>query len=256
MRLLLNTLAEGGYGMPAGRGIAWIVGFGQSTANLSVYKAALEDWLQDGPFWEDMARDVWAWGQEVYPDMRYWGVADTSRNDRTSNLNAYLEHFLSLGEGGPASVRPALDFLEQTYVPLASAAWPWTSGFGNTAFPDDQMKRLVAEETFAVKHFSLSRPHGAPDSRIAFAYSPNNNVCPDPAAPGTVQPCDAKLFAQLTGGILDRLASSIHYAYEQGDGALAGACGPPGDHTWCSADIPNAAFNRLWMTFQEWSAAD
>lgn len=242
--------------MPPGPGIVWVVGFGQSTQILSVYKAALEGWLQDGPFWEGLANDVWAWGQEVYPDMRYWGVADTSRNERTDNLAAYIEHFLMLGEGGPATVQPALDFLEQTYVSLMSAAWPWTSGFGNTSFSDDQMKRLIAEQTFAVKHFSLTRPHAAPDSRIAFAYAPNNNVCPDPNVPGgPPKACDPKLFAQLTGGILDRLASSIHYAYQQGDGSQAGACGAPGDHAWCSADIPNALFNVGWLTFPDWGFA-
>jgi hypothetical protein len=239
--------------MPPSRGFAWVIGVGQNTQNVSDYKPQLENWLQDGAFWSDIADDVSIWGQEVYPDMRYWGVADTSRNDRTTNLTAYLEHFLLLGENAPADLKPAVDFLERTYTPLASAAWPWTSGFGNTAFSDDQMKRFIAEETYAVKHFSLSRPQLAPDGRIAFAYSPGNNVCPNPDVPGTVKPCDPKLFSQLTAGILERLASSIHYAYEQGGGSQAGACGPPGDHTWCSADIPNAAFNPLWPTFPDWS---
>ena len=256
MRLFLNTVAAGGFGVPASKGVVWTIGVGQNTVNVSDYKPQIQEWLQDAPFWEDMARDVSAWGQEVYADMRYWGVADTSRNERTTNLSGYLEHFLLLGENAPAAAQPALDFLEQTYFPLASAAWPWTSGsgFGNTAFSDDQMKRFIAEETFAVKHFSLSRPQLAPDGRIAFAYAPGNNVCPNPDVPGTTKPCDAKLFSQLTSGILDRLASSIHQAYEQGGSSQAGACGPPGDHTWCSADIPNAAFNPLWLTFPQWSA--
>jgi hypothetical protein len=60
-------------------------------------------------------------------------------------------------------------------------------------------------------------------------------------------------FAQLTAQLLERLASSIHYAYEQGGSSPAGACGAPGDHTWCSADIPGAAFNDLWLTFATWN---
>jgi hypothetical protein len=106
-----------------------------------------------------------------------------------------------------------------------------------------------------VKHFSLSRPQLAPDGRIAFAYAPGNNVCPNPDVPGTTLPCTKEVFSQLTSGILDRLASSIHQAYEQGGSSQAGACGPLGDHTWCSADIPNAAFNPLWLTFPEWSVS-
>ncbi len=192
-----------------------------------------------------MARDVAVWGQEAYPDMRYWGAADTSRNERTRNLSLFLEHPLLLAEAGPDSVSTARQLLEQTYVPLASAAWPYETGFGDTAFSDDQMKRFISEQTFAVKHFAQSRPHDAPGDRLAMAWAPNNTC-------GT-KPCmDPKLFAQLTAGILDRLASSIREAYEQGGGSQAGACGPPGDHTWCSADIAGATFNPLWQTFPSW----
>jgi hypothetical protein len=233
-------------------GIVWVIGVGQQTVNLSDYKPKLQEWLQDGPFWTAMAEDVWYWAQETYPDMRYWGVAAESRAARTDNLRSFVEHPLLLAENGPAGAAPALAFFEQTFASLTSAAWPWTSGFGNTAFPDDQMKRFVAEQTFAVKHFSLSRPHQAPGGRIAFAYAPGNNVCPNPDKWGTVIPCDGKTFSQLTAGILDRLASSIHYAYEQGGGTQAGACGPPGDRSWCSADVPNAAFNPVWIDFPSW----
>ena len=175
--------------------------------------------------------------------------------------SAYITSESGIGSGmrrvevvaGPAAVGTALDFLEQAYVPLASAAWPYKSGFGFTAASDDQMKRFIAEQTYAVKHFSESRPHAAPDGRFAMAWAPDN-TCTNPHPPPATVPCiDPVLFAKLTAGILERLASSIHQAYEQGGGSPAGACGPPGDHSWCSAEIPEAAFNPLWQTFPDWN---
>jgi hypothetical protein len=59
-------------------------------------------------------------------------------------------------------------------------------------------------------------------------------------------------FSQSTAGILERLASAIRESYELGGGSQAGACGPPGDHSWCDADIPGAEFNPLWLTFPGW----
>ncbi len=252
MRLLLNTLAAGLPDMPPSQGVVWVIGFGQNATNVSLYKPQLQEWFQDAAFWQDMARDVSVWGQETYPNMLFWGVADASRNERTRNLSLFLEHPLLLVEAGPPTANTARDFFDQTYVPLASAAWPWASGFGNTMFSADQMKRFIAEQTFAIKHFSQSRPHVAPDGRFAMAWAPNN-TCTNPKPPPATVPCmDPKAFAGLTAGILERLASSIRESYELGGGSQAGACGPPGDHSWCSADIPAAAFNPLWETFPNW----
>jgi hypothetical protein len=245
MREVLDTLAAGAPEMPASRGIVWVIGVGQQTQNLSVYKARLQEWLQDTPFWEDMARDVSVWGQETYPNMRFWGNADTSRNARTRNLSLFLQHPLLLAETGPEATKTARDFLEQTYVPLASAAWPYASGFGNTAFSDLEMKRFISEQAFAVKHFSQSRPHAAPDARFAMAWAPNSQC-------GTELCTPVSVLIERTAGILDRLASAIREAYEYGGGSQAGACGEPGDHTWCDADIPGAEFNLLWATFPDW----
>jgi hypothetical protein len=232
--------------MPPARGIVWVIGVGQGTQNVSVYKPRLQSWLQDAPFWEDMAADVYVWGQEAYPDMRFWGDANTSRNARTRNLSLFLQHPLLLAEAGPSDAATALDFLEQAYVPLASAAWPYTSGFGNTSFSDDQMKHFVSEQTFSVKHFSQSRPHAAPGERFAMAWAPNTQCGSELCTPSSV-------FARRTAGILERLASAIRESYERGGGSQMGACGPPGDHSWCGADIPNATFNPLWATFPDWS---
>jgi hypothetical protein len=87
-----------------------------------------------------------------------------------------------------------------------------------------------------VKHFSQSRPNAARNARIAFAWAPNTQC-------GTELCNPASVFRQRTGRILERLASAIRETYEQGGGSQEGACGPSGDHIWCSAGIPDAAFN-------------
>jgi len=253
MRELLRGLYQGDGSVPATKGIVFVIGIGQNTVNFSEYKPTLEDWLQDAPFWADMDRYVSVFAQEAFPDARFWGVADASREQRTLFLSDFLEHPLLLAENGPATTETARDFLENAYVPLGGAAWRWTGGFGYTDISDDQMKRLIAEQTYSIRHFAGTRPNGAPGARFAMAWAPNN-TCADPSDPGATIPCiDPTLFAQLTAGILDRLASSLHKAYEQGGSTPEGACGPPGDHSWCSADVPNATFNNVWLTFPTWN---
>src|SRR6266508_210177 len=58
MRMLLNTLHAGAPDMPEAKGIVWVIGLGQETKPLSEYQARMQQWLQDGPFWADMAQDV------------------------------------------------------------------------------------------------------------------------------------------------------------------------------------------------------
>jgi hypothetical protein len=43
-----------GQGAPA-KGVVFVSGMAQSTGDLSTYKANLQRWLQDSPFWTDMA---------------------------------------------------------------------------------------------------------------------------------------------------------------------------------------------------------
>jgi len=107
------------------------------------------------------------------------------------------------------------------------------------------MERFVSEQTFALKHFSQSRPHAAPDGRYAMAWAPNNRC-------GSLLCMPAGAFVEGTAGIVDRLASAIRESYEQGGGSQAGACDPPGDRSWCDADIAGADFNPRWSTFPDW----
>ena len=252
MVALLQALHWGTpFDLPA-KGIVFVIGFGQNAGNTSVYKEQLREWFLDASFWEPLDQYVAMFAQEAFPDARFWGVADASREQRTHNLSLYLEHPLLLVESGPDGAAAARDFLESTYVPLGGAAWRWTGGFGYTDVSDDQMKRFVSEQTYAVRHFAGTRPHAAPGARFAMAWAPNN-TCANPMPPPATIPCmPPARFAELTGGILERLASALHRAYEQGGSAPPGACGPPGEHDWCSADIPGAVFNDLWVTFPSW----
>ncbi len=44
-------------------GVAWIIGVGQQTTNVSDYKARSQEWLQDAHFWDAMNGDLDVWGQ-------------------------------------------------------------------------------------------------------------------------------------------------------------------------------------------------
>ena len=68
------------------KGGVYITGIGQSTADLSVYKLNLQNWYLDTPFWQAMSAYVSDWSQEVYGDVRDYGVAGTALADRAAHL--------------------------------------------------------------------------------------------------------------------------------------------------------------------------
>src|SRR5438309_1955268 len=47
---------DGTAGVPALKGVVFDIGYGQSTADLSSYKLALQNWYLDAPFWQTMSR--------------------------------------------------------------------------------------------------------------------------------------------------------------------------------------------------------
>jgi hypothetical protein len=239
MRDFIRGLYTGDGTVPA-KGLVFVIGLSQTLRDTSVYHATLEGWLQDGAFWSDMSRYVSFWAQEVYPDSRTWGVPGTSRERRSEHFADYLYHPLVLAEAGPESAGAARAFLEAAYTPLSSAAWSWETGFGNTAVTQDQMNNFVSEEVFSIRHFTGSNPKTVPQGLVGSAWAPRNTGLPAP------------LFTSLTAGLLERVASSLHFSYEQGGSSQAGACGPPGDHTWCDAEVEGASFNDAWKAFTTW----
>ena len=239
MRAFLRGLHDGEEGMPATRGIVFVIGLDQRLADTSVYKATLQGFLRDAAFWTDLSGTVDFFAQEVYADSRSWGVPGSSRNERARYLNDYLQHLIELAEAGADDIAPARSFLRETYLPLASAAWPWKTAFGDTDMPAEEMQHFVSTQTFAIRHYAGSHPQSAPANRIGFAYAPN----PAAAGPG---------LAAGTGAILDRLAGALREAYDRGGGSQVGACGPPGEHVWCDGDREGAVFNAAWRLLQSW----
>jgi hypothetical protein len=239
MRAFVHGLHDGAPGMPHVRGAVFVVGLDQRLADTSVYKATLKGFLADADFWTDMRRYVRFFAQEVYADTRSWGVTGASRNERAEYLNDYLQHLSVLAESGPDEIDVARSYLRDSYLSLASAAWPWTSAFGDTDVSVEQMQNFVATQAFAIRHYAGSHPQLAPADRIGFAYAPN------PARSGPD-------LTAGTGLILDRLASSLHHAYDRGGGSQTGACGPPGDHSWCDSERDGAVFNAAWQLLRSW----
>ena len=74
-RNFVHGLYAGDGTQPATRGAVFIIGMGQGTQNLSVYKTNLDGWLSDSAFWNDMNSYVSDWSQELFGDFRNYGVA-------------------------------------------------------------------------------------------------------------------------------------------------------------------------------------
>ena len=64
----------------------------------------MESWLEDSAFWDDVAPKIRILTKETYPDARFWGVAGSSRHERSEHLTEYMEHLINLVESGPDSI--------------------------------------------------------------------------------------------------------------------------------------------------------
>lgn len=250
------------YGDGTGPTVPGIVEIGiaythQNISDVEDYKSELKAWLQDGDFWTAVDPYIWVLTKEVYADMRFWGVAGSSRNDRTRHLTQYMEHLMNLVDAGPDGISPARALLERAYMPLGNATWPargpgapdpcviaFSCGHGWTMMPLEAMLNFVSEQVYAVRHYTGSHPQGPPDGRIGFSFQPTNNFN---------LPAPEWLAARQA--IASRLAAAIRYGYRQGGASAEGACTPPDtDEDWClGADVPDAVFTNAWETFESWN---
>ncbi|MGN6799527.1 MAG: hypothetical protein ACTHKS_15410 [Gaiellaceae bacterium] len=212
------------------KGVVFVQGIGQSTADTTAYKLALQSWLADNSFWSAAAGYVRDWAQEEYGDLRTYAVAGTSADARRDQEIQYLGHPLALANAGPTGVAAARSFLDSTYVAFGNAAWAWSSAYGWTAAPLANMEDFVSGQVYAAR--SLGTPSGV--DRLGFAWSPNN----------TLGLSDSD-FASQTGALLDRLAAAIR---DSGT-SPAGACAP----AWCSTSLDGAAFTTAWQWVSTWS---
>ena len=237
----LKGLNEGDGSAPPTKGLVFVVGLGQRTQNLSVYRANLSGWLADAAFWTEASEYVRFWAQEVYGDVRAWGVSDAPAMARARHLADYLLHPLELARAGGDRTAAAEAFLRATYVPLANAAWRWETSFGFTAVDHLLMRHFLSEQVFAIRHEAGTHPAVGPNGRLGFAWAPDNRLAPVESD-----------FAAKTAGLQQRLASALATAYAQGGSSQMGACGPPGDHVWCEGAFEGATFNEGWGGFSSW----
>jgi hypothetical protein len=234
----LEGLQEGDGTAPT-QGLVFVVGLGQRTQNLSVYLANMRGWLADSAFWTEAESYVRFWAQEVYGDVRAWGVPGSPRMTRTEHIVDYVMHPLALARAGGERSAAAEAFFRRTYLPLENAAWKWQSGFGFTNVDHLLMRHFVSEQVHAARHDAGTHPADGPSGRVGFAWAPENN----PAEPD---------FPAKAAGIQQRLASAFANAYAQGASSQMGACGPPGGHVWCEGEYEGAAFNEGWEAFSSW----
>jgi hypothetical protein len=239
-RELLRGLFEGDGTVPQARGAVFMVGISQATAELSTYKAHLQNWLQDASFWADMAAYVRDWSQESYGDVRAYAVPGAPLAARRDTLRAYLGHGLALARAGAEPVAAARAFLDAAYNPLANAAWEWGDSFGWTAAPLPEMQDFVSAQAYALRNVD---PRAATD-RWGFAWHPRN----ESGVP-------AGDFTTQTRELLDRLAAAIRDSADTADPGDPGlrACAPAGVNVWCVAERPGSAFNEGWSGFSGWT---
>jgi hypothetical protein len=255
MRDLLRGLYDGGGTQPVSSGIVeiGIAYTHQNIPDVAQYKAEMQNWLEDSAFWDDVAPKIRILTKEAYPDARFWGVAGSSRHERSEHLTQYMEHLINLVESGPASIFEVRDFMRRAFMPLGNATWPalgpdpfsppFCCGHGWTLIPLEEMLNFVSEQVYAVRHYAGSHPHSAPAGRLGFSWQPTNNFNLPPAE-----------WTAAKAAIAARIASAIHYAYREGGASPEGACSPPGSgEDWCrGGDVAGATFDARWQMFESW----
>jgi hypothetical protein len=256
MRDLLRGLYDGGGTLPPVPGIVeiGIAYTHQNIPDVDGYKTELKSWLDDSDFWADVAGKIKILTKEAYPDARFWGVAGSSRHDRTSHLSDYMEHLNNLVEAGPNSLSDMQTFMRRAFMPLGNATWPakgpdpftppFCCGHGWTMIPLEEELHFISEQVYAVRHYAGANPHGAPGGRIGFSWQPTNNFDLPPAE-----------WLAARQAIAARIASAIHFAYREGGASAEGACSPPGSGAdWCAGgEVAGAAFDPRWETFDSWN---
>ena len=222
----------------------------QNIPDVPGYKAEMAAWLEDGPFWQEVAGYTRWLLREAYPDSRLWGVRGSEREERRQHLADYIFNTLDLAEAGPASVTPARSFFRRAYLPLANAGWTalggdafeFVTGHGNTMIAPDQMQRFVSEQVYAIRRYTDTERPRARVHRLGFSWQPTNRFG-----------LSDDWFQWSLDTITARLANSIHWAYPEGVASPRGACHAPEQMNWCrGVHASGATFTDAWASFSEW----
>jgi hypothetical protein len=222
------------------KGIVFAIGQNQG-GDQSAYKVTMQSWLQDSTFWNNVAQYVSDWMQETYGDMRTYAVDGANAQQRRDALVQFLGHPLALANAGGDLTAAARAFLVNAYGPLANAAWAWTSSYGWTSVPSDQMQDFVSAQAYAER--TLDAGAQLPVTRLGFAWAPHNTLG-----------LTTNDFAKQAQTVLTRLAQAVRDSVNGENPADPGigACGEP--LQWCqNAVIPGAAFTSQWAGFSTWT---
>jgi hypothetical protein len=233
MREFLRGLYEGGADLPEARGIVFDIG-SLAVPDLDEYKATLQEWLTDEPFWDDLDQYVEYFAEEVYAGPQDWAVPDASLADRTEALNDFFYHVPSLAQAGPDETEAARTFLERTYVPLTNAAWPHAL-IGQTNEVDaETMAEFVSGEVYAMREYDAAAAN-VPKDAIGFAWAPN--------------PLEPTYSDAGRDTVLNRLAAAIRDAL---NGEPLDACQSEDGEDWCAGELDGAEFDETWKRFSSW----
>jgi len=231
----------------------------QTMPDLASFNDEMKNLVGDGDFWKNLGPYVSHFAREAYADVRRWGVAGSSRYERTQRLNEYLQHLMKLAENGPpAETVEARRFLRRTFLPLANATWParapeaiprsptcpaaYSCGHGSTQVPLKQMLSFVSEEVYAVRHYACSHRRSGPGGRIGFSWQPENNFR-----------LSASAWEAAKRSIAARIAEAIRNAYARSGAMAAAACRDKAGRNWCAgASVPGARFTNTWANAARW----
>ena len=225
--------ADDGTGTGTTQGVVFMAGMGQPLQNFAVYKPALERWLQQDAWWTDMARSVRFFSYEVYADPHTDCVPGSNVAANAEHLNDFLEHVPRLAAAGGSRTAIASAYLARAFVPLLSAAWNSSTGFGDNRIGFADFEKYLRLQVYGTHAWAAN--HGFPGRRIGFAWSPRE------ATP-----------AQLTG-LADTIARSVSRSYPAGGFHNLGklACSTDGSLAGCGCTVAVAS-NPGWQTFATW----
>ena len=204
----------------------------------------MRGWLADSGFWTTADSYVRFWAQEVYGDIRAWGVCRCPADDPArQHLIEYVMHPLGLARAGGERTAAAEAFFRQCLPPArerrlevalrvrvhgrrppADAPLPVGAGVRDPARRRDAPARQATKRATRLRLGAgeLSERAGLPDEESA--------------------------------GLQQRLASRCSRT-PQGGSSQMGALRPRlGEHFWCVGAYDGAAFNDGWSAFWSWSS--
>ena len=239
-RELVRGLFQGDGTRPA-RGVVFIVGIGQSTGNVSVYQANLQNWLADVGFWTDMSTYVSDWSQEVYADYRRYAVPGADVTVRRDYLNDYLQHALVVSRAGPSTIEPGRGFLAAVAEPAGGrgVAVRLRLRLDERPVRPDAGVRVRRRCTRSLRQRCRRCGPGSLGVRVAAAERQRavrgRLREPDRGDPRPARRGDPRLRRRRR------------------DDPGSGACGPPGENRYCVGDLSGASFAEQWKAFRAWS---